>query len=126
MVYPSHRIGSDDGKARLAYRLLTIRLPNLRSQPVLYLGVAEGDAVPETSERIDYSQGLESVSAQDLGTGDRSQLSLSRGRGVLGLDQATVIRESSTSALGWRARIATPLDSEKASPIGPQAQPAAP
>ena len=85
------------------------------------LDAEEGDAVLGTSERIAYSQGLESVFAQDLGTGDRSQLSSSRGRGALGLGQAKVIQDSSTSALGWKARIATPLDSEKASPIGPQA-----
>ena len=125
MAHPSPRIGSDDGKAQLAYRLLTIRLPNLRSQPVLYLDAEEVDAVLGMSERIVYSQGLESVFAQDLATGDRSQLSSSRERGALCLGQAKVIRDSSTSALGWKARIATPLDSEKASPIGPQVQPAA-
>ena len=124
MAHPSHRIGSDDGKAQLAYRLLTIRLPILRSRPVLKLDVEEGDAVLGTSKRIVYSQGLESVFAQDLGTGDRSQLSSSRERGALVLGQAKVIRDSSISALGWKARIATPLDSEKTSPIGPQAQPA--
>ena len=84
MVHPSHRIGSDDGKARLASRHMTIRLPSLRSLPVLYLDAAEGDAVLGTSERIVYSRGLESVFAQGLGTGDRSQLSSSRGRGALG------------------------------------------
>lgn len=48
MAYPSHRSGSGDGKAGVAYRPLTTQLPILKSRPVVFLDVGEGDAVPGT------------------------------------------------------------------------------
>ena len=67
-----------------------------------------------------------SVFARDLGTGDRTRRRSNWGREAHGLGQAKVLQDSSTSALGWRAQTVTPQDLEKASPIYPQDQPAAP
>lgn len=126
MAYRNHWIGSGDGKARLAYRSLTIRRPNQKSRLVLNRDVEVGDVVLEMSEQIDCSQGLGSAFARDLGMAGRCWLNSSWAMEALGLGRVKVIQDNSISALAWRAQTVNPLDLEKASPIYPQAQPAAP
>ena len=124
--YQSRLTGSGDGKGRQAYHPLTTRLPNPKSRLALREDAQEVDEAPGTLEQIVYSQGLEIVFARGLGLGDERWRSSNPVMEALGSGQVKVIQDSSISALGWKVQTVALLDSEKASPIYPQAQPAAP